>query len=64
MVMLIWIGSATEEKNTLGCFFSFRFSMGYWFGRMDSCMVLSTAERGAVKLQFVIQIEISRKRDF
>ena len=64
MVMLIQIGSATEEKNTLGCFFSFRSSMGYWFGRMESCMALSTAKRGAVNLQFVIQIEISRKREF
>ena len=44
MVMLIWIGSATEKKSTLGCFFSLRSSMGYWFGRMQSCMALSTAK--------------------
>ena len=29
-----WVGSATEKKITLGCFFSLRSSMGYWFGRM------------------------------
>ena len=44
MVMLIRIGSATEKKSTLGFFFSLRSSMGYWFGRMESCMVLSIAE--------------------
>ena len=44
MVMLNQIGSATEKKSTLGCFFSLRSSMGYWFGRMESCMVLSIAE--------------------
>ena len=44
MVMLIRIGSATEKKSTLGCFFGLRFSIGYWFGRIQSCMALSTAE--------------------
>ena len=63
MVMLIRIGSATEEKNTLGFFFSLRSSMGYWFGRMESYMVLSTTKKGAVKLQYVIQIDISQKRE-
>ena len=27
--MMIQIGSATKKKSTLGCFFSFRSSMGY-----------------------------------
>ena len=61
-----WAGSTTEKKNTLGCFFSLRSSMVYWFGRMQFCMVLSTTEtkfvatcsticeRGAEKLQYVI----------
>ena len=60
--MLIWIGNATEKKITLGL----RSNVGYWFGKMESCMALSIAkekyfatclttwERGAVKLQFVI----------
>ena len=76
MVMLIRIGSATKKKSTLGCFFGLRSSMGYWFGKMQSCMALGTAEakyvatcsatweRGVMKLQFVIYIEISRKREF
>ena len=44
MVMLILIGSTNEKKSTLGCFFSLISSMGYLFGRMESCMVLSIAE--------------------
>ena len=44
MLMLIRIGRSTEKKSTLGCFFNLRSSMGYWFGRMQSCMALSTTE--------------------
>ena len=44
MVMLIQIDSANEKKRTLGCFFSLRSSMGYWFGMMQSCMALSIAK--------------------
>ena len=29
-----WASSATERKSTLGCFFSLRTGMIYWFGRM------------------------------
>ena len=47
-----WVGSAIDSKITS------------WCSRKKSCMALSTAERGAVKLQYVIQIEISRKREF
>ena len=54
MVMLIQIGSATEEKNTLGCFFSLRSSMGYQFGRMESCMVLSIAKEKYVSTSSAI----------
>ena len=75
MLMLIQIGRSIEKKSTVGLFFSLRSSMGYWFGRMESYMVLSIVrekyvatclticERGAVNLQYVIQIEISRKRE-
>ena len=38
--MLIWIGNATEKKITLGL----RSNVGYWFGKMESWMALSTAE--------------------
>ena len=63
-VDLDWAGSSIDRKSTP------------WCSRKQSCMALSTAkekyvstcsdtwERGAVKLQFVIQIEISRKREF
>ena len=44
MVMLIWIGSTTEKKKNLGFFFSLRSSLGYWFGKTQSYMALSTAE--------------------
>ena len=44
MVMLIRIGSATKKKRTFGFFFSLRSSLGYWFGKMQSCMALSTVE--------------------
>ena len=49
-VDLDWVGSTTKRKRTLGFFFSLISSMGYWFGRMRSCMVLSTIERGTVNL--------------
>ena len=42
--MLIQIGGTTKKKSTLGCFFSLRSSMGYWFGMMESCMALSTVK--------------------
>ena len=62
-----WVGSAIVRKSTLGCRLSMGSGVISWFGKMESCMVLSiaeekyvaTCERGAVKLQFVIQIEIS-----
>ena len=44
MVMLIHISSATKENITLSFFFSLRSSMGYWFGRMETSMVLSKIE--------------------
>ena len=39
-----WEGSAIDRKSTLRCYFSMGSSMISWFGRMDSCMVLSTSE--------------------
>ena len=75
-VDLDWVGSAVDRKSTLGCCFSMGSGVISWFSTKQSCVALSTAEakyvatclatweRGAVKLQFVIQIEISRKREF
>ena len=55
-----WVGSTIDRKSTLRCYFSMGSSVISWFGRMESCRVLSTAkekyvatfylERGAVKL--------------
>ena len=71
-----WEDSAIDRKSTSGCFFSMGSGVISWFSRKESCMVLSTTKeeyvatfsttwkRGAVKLHFVIQIQISRKREF
>ena len=62
-----WVGSAIDRKSNS----SMRSGVISWFSRKESCMALSTVkekyiqsflatwERGAVKIQFVIQIEIS-----
>ena len=39
-----WVGNAIGKKSTLGCCFSMRSGVISWFGRIESCMVLSTAE--------------------
>ena len=39
-----WAGSAIDRKSTLRCYFSMGSSVISWFGRMESCMVLSTAK--------------------
>ena len=62
-VDLDWAGSAIDRKRTLGCCFSMGLGVISWFSRKQSCMVLSIVDRGVVKLQYVIQIEISRKRE-
>ena len=59
-----WESSAIDQKSTLRCFFSMRSGVISWFSKKQSCMVLSTTKRGARKLQFVIQIKISGKREF
>ena len=41
---LYWAGSAIDRKSTSGCCFSMGLGVISWFGRMESCMVLSTAE--------------------
>ena len=41
-----------------------RSSVISWFSRKESCMALRTVKRGAMKLQYVIQIKISQKREF
>ena len=65
-----WAGSAIDRKSTLGCCFSMGSGVISWFIRKQYCVALSIAketyvatcsatwERGAVKLHFVIQIEI------
>ena len=45
-----WDGSAIDRKSTLGCCFSVGSSVISWFSRKKSCMVLSTDERGSLKL--------------
>ena len=39
-----WVGSAIERKSTSRCYFSIGSSVISWFGKMESCMVLSTSE--------------------
>ena len=39
-----WAGSAIDRKNTLRCYFSMGSSVISWFGKMESCMELSTTE--------------------
>ena len=39
-----WAGSAIDRKSTLRCYFRNSSGVISWFGRMESCMVLSTVE--------------------
>ena len=39
-----WAGSAIDRKSTSRCYISLGSSVISWFGRMESCMVLSIAE--------------------
>ena len=39
-----WAGSVIDRKSTLRCYFSMKSGVISWFGRMESCMALSTAE--------------------
>ena len=59
-----WEGSSIDRKSTSRCCFSMRSGVISWVSRKELCMELLTTERGVVKLQFVIQIEISQKREF
>ena len=43
-VDLDWASSAIDRKSTSGCYFSMGSSVISWFGRMESCMALSTSE--------------------
>ena len=43
-VGLYWEGNAIDRKSTSRCYFSMGSSVISWFGRMESCMALSTAE--------------------
>ena len=46
-----WVGSAIDRKSTSRCCFSMGSSVISWFGRMESCMALSTAEAKYVALE-------------
>ena len=39
-----WAGGAIDRKSTSRCYFSMGSSVISWFGRMESCMVLSTTD--------------------
>ena len=39
-----WAGSAIDKKSDSSCYFSMGSSVISWFGRMESCMALSTVE--------------------
>ena len=54
-----WTGNAIDRNSTSGCYFNMGSGVISWFSRKKSCMVLSTEERGVVKLLYVIQIKIS-----
>ena len=43
-VDLDWVDNAINKERTSGCYFSMRSGVISWFGRMESYMVLSTAE--------------------
>ena len=43
-VYLNWVGSAIDRKSTSRCYFSMGSSVISLFGRMESCMALSTNE--------------------
>ena len=50
-----WEGSAIDRKSTSRCYFSMRSSVISWFGRMESCMVLSTAEAKYVSTCYLVE---------
>ena len=39
-----WVGSAIDSKSTSRCYFNMGSSVMSWFGRMESCMALSTTK--------------------
>ena len=58
-----WAGSAIDRKSTSGCCFSMGSGV-ISFSRKESYMALRIVKREVVKLQYVIQIKISQKREF
>ena len=52
-VDLDWIGSAIDRKRNLGCCSSMGLGVISWFGRMDSCGVLSIAEENDVATYYL-----------
>ena len=59
-----WEDNSIDRKRTSGCCFSMILGMIYWFSKKETCMALRIAEKRVVKLQYVIHIKISRKREF
>ena len=52
-VDLDWASSSIDRKSTSRCYFSMGSSVISWFGRMDSCMALSTAEAKYVAIFYL-----------
>ena len=48
-----WEDSAINKKSTSGCCFSMRSGVISWFGRMESCIELSTAEEKDVAIFYL-----------
>ena len=49
-----WESSSIDRKSTLGCCFSMRSCVIYWFSRKESCMALSTAKEKYVSTCVVV----------
>ena len=56
--------SIAEAKVVATCYLGGSMFLLLLFDLIDLTCIFGMMQRGAVKLQFVIQIEISRKREF
>ena len=48
-----WAGTTIDRKSTSRCYFSMILGVISWFGRMESCMALSTAEEKYVTTSYL-----------
>ena len=48
-----WVGSTIDRKSTSRCYFSMISSVISWFGRTESCIVLSKAEQKDVATYYL-----------